>query len=206
LLRLSEKVVRAVALCTLTGAVLGLDMTPAATASTGVTITKTTYFTLVCQAGILGTLSLPHSMVTASYPASVQHGATFSTTIAGYANVNTATANKAYTLGARYYDGTITTDNIFITDATPQTYNLANPPMAIPRAPLPNKAFKLKLPPKGVLTTHLTAGKPGKVTGTDGNAVAKFNLYNSGGVRFLSLTLTCQPPTPPLTVVATTVS
>jgi hypothetical protein len=59
-----------------------------------------------------------------------------------------------------------------------------------------NQDIRLPTPIKGQLTLHFTAGSPGTIHLTLGNNATTATLYNSAGVAFLTLSATCQPPSP----------
>jgi hypothetical protein len=172
------------------------------------TATKTSTFTLVCNAGILGNISLTGSKATATYPASAKHGSKFSSTFNANLQIPASVEAKAAALGSKQFDGTVTLVNVSSSDASPSPLNVASPAIPIPKTPvIKNKAGHLLIPHTGNITMHFTAGsKTGTDTAKLGNAAATIHEYNSAGVAFLTISVTCQPPAPTVTLVSTKIT
>lgn len=184
-------------------------------ASADATKSKTTAYSINCQAGVVGTGA---ETVTATnvYPASVLPGAKFTINWHSVTAVSKTQDEAAWALGARSFKGKVTTIDYNSSDATPKSVNVAGTKgiptggnlIGPPNYGMPLIYTPLKGSPNAITPTF-TAGKKGTDNVSPGVDDASLTLYsgtNGTGTAIATVTANCSAPSKPTIIAAIPVS
>lgn len=209
---------RRVALSTvLLGGVLltaGAFSSPAVATSDG-TVTKTTTYSINCNAGVIG-LGAETVTTTQTAPSSVLPGAKIAIKWKSKVLISAAQDKEAWALTARSFKGTVTNDVDNSSDASPKAVNIAGTkgiPFEANLVGPPNygPAYEYSPLPTGSLATtpSFTAGAKGtdKVTaGVDDATATLYSGPNGTGTMLGKISVTCSAPSKPATIDSIAVS
>jgi hypothetical protein len=175
-----------------------------ALAKSDTTKSKTTTYTITCNAGVVGT-STEKVAATNTYPASVLPGAKFTISWHSVTTVSKSQDEEAWALGARSFKGKVTAIDYLSSDASPKSLNVAGTKGISTGGNLigpPNYGSPLIYTPlKGsppAVTPSFTAGTKGTDTVKPGIDDASLTLYsgqNGTGTAIATVQANCGAPT-----------